>query len=199
MFQVLHQYLVAKRQLTLPGIGSWQLREEPAKYEHTTQQLIPRKVVVDFTQDHDHVNGMQPLMGYLAKTTGEPEEDCFENLNAFTEKIKLSLDSTGSFDWPRLGTLQIGQDNRILFEPEPALENYTPAIHAPRIVHEGKVHQMLVGDQETDSGTMQNYLHEAEMTETEETTEPKKLWWIPALIGGIIGLVLIVARLNKWW
>lgn len=193
MFDFLTQYFFTNKAIALPGLGQLTLAVVSARYDITQQLMLPPENKFTW-QPGDQIDlPVQPLLGFISRKTGVPEEDCYAMIATTIEEIKNSLEGSGEWTWPGLGKLVHLSGGKTGFVPQPLLSSYSPKIFAPRVVRKEKKHDMLVGDRETNNLQMQMELN----PEWEETQTNR--WWIPALVLGVATLGLIVARAAGWW
>ncbi len=192
MFYLLQQFLMDHGAVALPGFGTLRLKKVPAEFHSGEQVLSPPKTLVLWQEQKEQPEfSIQPLIGFISRSSDETEEDCFENLQAFIGQLKHQLQTAGELVWPGLG-VYLYKESGIEFKPDDAMQAYLRPQKANRVITAGKVHEMLVGDTLTNSGEMQTLLHMQEVSETEIS---KDRWWIAAGIVGLLGIGLIV---GKW-
>jgi nucleoid DNA-binding protein len=193
MFYLLQQYLIDHEAVSLPGWGTLRLKNIPAEFHSRDQLLTPPQMIIQWQEQTETPDfSIQPLIGFLSRSQNETEEDCFEKLHDFIGQLKQQLQTNGEANWPGLGVYTIGQENKgIAFKPDPFLLSYLKPQQASRIIKAGKSHEMLVGDNQTNTIDMQTFL---QMQVKPEAPVEKDRWWIPALIGGILGIAIIVAK-----
>jgi hypothetical protein len=191
MMSWLQAYFLQYRHLFLPGIGKLNAISVPARYDAAQQIMLPPQTSFQWLPADKVSDSPQSLIGFISRQTGQNEEESFELLHQFCSDFKATLLQQGEWIWPGIGKWVALNGNQAGFVPEKELENYYAAIPAVRVVQKGRVHSMMVGDRETNTGAMQEML-----MENVESDEQEGRWWIPALVIGIVALGLIGARLS---
>jgi CCDC81-like prokaryotic HU domain 1 len=190
MVDLVTKYFITHNEVALPGVGMLKVSQADARYDAARQMLLPPRLQFQWNPQSSENQGIQSLAGFVSRHTQLTEEESFDAITGFCNNIKTALAEKGSFEWNGLGKLVRISDDTTGFVPDAALDEFLPQLSAPRAVHTGVSHQLLVGDKETNSADMQQLLLEEEVEEGR--------WWIAALVAGIAGLALIVARLGGW-
>lgn len=202
MHQVFLAYLQQSKELYLPDLGLWQIEPQGAHYDVAAQTMHPPGFGLNWQPPHlVEVVPLQPLLGFISRQTGEPEETCYDKFQQTLNAIQVELKQNGEATLPGLGKLFSLNKDALTFVPDKQVLTRLPALHAPRVSHEGRPHQIQVGDRQTDTLIMQQELHtdKVENLPKENTPQPKdRLWWIAPLIAGLIALGFIVAKLRGW-
>jgi hypothetical protein len=191
MMSWLKAYFLQYRHLFLPGIGKLNAISVPARYDTAQQIMLPPQTSFQWVPADKVSDSPQSLIGFISRQSGQNEEESFESLQQFCNEFKATLLQQGEWIWPGIGKWVALNEDQAGFVPEKELDTFYKAIPAARVVQKGKVHTMMVGDKETNTGIMQEMLLEADEMEAGEGR-----WWIPALVIGIVALVLIAARLS---
>lgn len=193
MFYLLQQFLMDHGTVSLPRWGTLHLNTIPSVFHNGEQKFTAPQTIILWQEDNETQElSIQPLIGFLSRCEDETEEDCFEKLQVFINQLKDQIHKRGQVFWAGLGifTLTTGKEG-ITFVPDPALQIYLKPIQANRIIKGGQSHEMLVGDTQTNTKEMQSYLH---LQDNLEAPVKKDWWWVPALIGGLLGIALILAK-----
>jgi hypothetical protein len=191
MLSLLEAYFLQYRHLFLPGIGKLNAISVPARNDAAQQIMLPPQTSFQWLPADKVSDSPQSLIGFISRQSGQNEEESFELLQQFCHDFKSTLLQQGEWIWPGIGKWVALNENQAGFVPEKELDTFYETIPAARVVQKGKVHAMMVGDKETNTGAMQEMLLEADEIEAGEGR-----WWIPALVIGIVALGLIAARLS---
>lgn len=190
MLEALTHYFSQNRQIVLPGIGELKAVYNPARYDAGQQLMLPPGFSFQWIpQEEGEMDSPQPLMAFLGRMNQWTEEESYEAMHSFGNSLRNTIATRGEWIWPGVGKLVPLNKESLGFVPEEGLDNYLTPIEAKRAIHTGAVHQMIVGDKETNTFEMQEALKEAEDL-------PSDKWWIPSLIMAILTLVLIILRLS---
>lgn len=149
----------------LPGIGTLKMVSNAAESDFVNSRINAPFETIDFT----------PV---------ESGDDFFNEFSAFSELLQTKLDEKGNYLLNGIGTFVKANDGEISFNPFRLDATFTPAISVERVVRQDAAHAILVGDQETTNVEMTEYFS--------EQPSPKDLWWVWALIFGLIGISILV-------
>ena len=187
MFGLLHEYLVESRSLYLRGTGQLQLVHQPASFDVANQLLnAPRSVIK--LHGSRQAGSLQPLMAFISRRLNVAEENAFSLYEAFCNKLQQDIEHKRQVDWLHLGVFKKDETGTTVFIEDPALTTYNEAVPAKRIIRKHASHAMVVGEYETTNTAMREMLNEqVEVVE-------KSRWWIPALVIGVISVVLILLK-----
>jgi hypothetical protein len=193
MVDFLTQYFFTNRAIALPGLGQLTVEEVSPHYDVTQQWMLPPGHKFTW-QPGDHTDlSVQPLLGFISRKTGVPEEDCYGLIASTIDQIKNSLETSGEWTWNGVGKLVYLSVDKTGFVPHAVLSSYSPRILVKRVIRDEKKHDILAGEKEKDSLQAQmDFYPEREEVRT-------KRWWIPALILCVATLGLIMARASGWW
>lgn len=162
-----------KKICVLPGIGKLVLVTKSAESDFANQLVdAPRQQIVF--------------------TPGAQHESLFNEFSAISDLMKRKLDETGSVNLAGIGIFNKTADNKIEFEPVLVDEDLLFPVTAPRVVRENAPHAILVGDKETTSVEMTEFLSDEE----EKPSKPK--WWLWAIVLGAIGLSLLALYIYQY-
>lgn len=191
----LRQYLLERRHLPLAGLGVLSVEKKPSEYSAEDQIIYPPKIIFHWVNEEDEPFSLQPVLGYLSQFSGQTEEECFDQYHTFCNQVKQDLHLDGYYEINSLGKIVHISGGKVEFEPVPDFENYQSPVQGIRAIHEGRSHDMKVGDLETNTKFMQ----ERRDTQLEEEMEPvsEGRWWLPGLILGLGAITLITLRLLK--
>ena len=154
MYDLLAKYLHQYKQLHLPGIGSFEVVEQPARLEYADRLIYPPHAEIRYSETGT-LNEAQ--LDFLEEELGVNRYMVERQLLQFVQDFKQKL-HVQSFTWHGLGNLSFRQ-NRLEFQPE-QLSNLTP-IEAHKVIRENAQHTVLIGEQEVQSGDVPGYLHGA--------------------------------------
>jgi hypothetical protein len=152
VFDLLAKYLHQYKQLHLPGIGSFEVVEQPARLEYADRLIYPPQSEIRYSETGT-LNDTQ--LEYLEQELGVDRFVVERQLQDFVQELKQRLNGQ-PFTWYGLGTLLLRQ-NRLEFRAEP-LTNLTP-VDAHKVIRENAQHTVLIGEQEVQSGDVPEYLH----------------------------------------
>lgn len=187
MFPLLYSYLIEYRSLYLPGLGRLQMVRKPAEYDVANQQLQPPHTMVELAPAED-TSIAQGLISFVASKLNIAAESAGLLCDSFCKKILDDINEQGHFTWPQFGVFEREISGNIVFKADDALASVNKPVPAARVVRQGKMHAMVVGDNETTSTQMQEYFA------GQDEVKPASRWWIPALVIGVVAVVLILLK-----
>lgn len=131
------EYLLQFRRVTLPGFGTIEIQQRPARLEFVDRLIYPPGYATEFSRDEDV---SQHQITYLAAVTNADEENVRAELSQLGMQLNQKI-SNGSYRWNGIGEISsAGIASDILSPLTP-----TPAEKVSRSDAE---HTVLVGDRE---------------------------------------------------
>jgi hypothetical protein len=183
MNALLNEFLLSHHELPLDGVGVLRVASQPAQYDVTERAFMPPAAALSFEPlATDDSVSMQPLVRFVAQQMQQSEEEACENVMQWQKETSLQLQQGEAVAIGIFGTLQ-QQDGQIVFSPATLQTGFEP-IAAERVIRESAVHQMLVGDVETNSTEMEAYYDQQE--------KATDRWWLLPVIVAVVAIALIV-------
>ena len=181
MRQFITPYLIQHRTCSLAGLGRFQLTELPASLDVAAKEILPPQVMVSFTPQSDHTDG--GLIDYVAAKQSLNREEAATKLDNWCRDAAAALQQGETIHLPMLGNLKQSADDKVSFIPE-EIETILQPVAAVRIIRKDAAHPVLVGDSETTTTAMNEYL---------QAEEPvaKDRWALMAVILLIVGLCVL--------
>jgi hypothetical protein len=173
VLELLARYLCQYKQLYIPGIGSFEMVDQPARLDYADRLIHPPVAEIRYSEGGTLRNTQ---LEYLEEELGTDRFAIEKKLQLFGQDLKQRLNGT-PFEWPGLGTLNF-RHNRIEFQP--ATVTGLAPVEAHKVIRENAQHMVLIGEQEVRSGDVPEYLH---------GTPPKRSVFV--LVGWIL-LVLAI-------
>lgn len=179
---LLNEYLLTHRELPLDGMGVLRASLLAAQYDVTERAFAPPSAVISFEPFDAHESvSMQPLVRFVAQQLHLSEEDAFEKVMLWQKETAQQLQQGNDVAIGVFGTLK-RQNNQVVFSAT-HLPTGFEVLAKERVVREGAVHHMLVGDVATNSTAM-----EAFYDQKEKATDR---WWLLPVIVATIAILLI--------
>jgi hypothetical protein len=176
MYYDLYEYLILKKQLSVPGIGTFLLETKPAETDFTHRQINPP--VYTISLHHGSEKPAKKLFYWLADKLNIHYNEAIVRFNGFAYDLKNQVLSGNKISWENVGVLSKGMEGEVRFESGLKEYRFDPPVSAARIIREKAVHYVRVGEQEKTSAEMAEWLNP-------EDAE-KSYWWAPALIAAIV-------------
>ncbi len=185
MEALLEKYLLLNKNCPLPGIGTLEIRQKPAVAvfsENSISAPAPQILLVG------EERGADQLVDFLASEQSLSREEAVEQLSAFCTKLQ-SMDSYRESVLEHTGRFYVNADGKLAFRQMAIPAELLPTVKASRLLRQDAVHQVRVGDTETDSVAMAEYLN--------GQPAPKSRWWIWAACLLLAGIAAIFLYFNK--
>ncbi|MEO5983891.1 MAG: hypothetical protein ABIP80_00210 [Ferruginibacter sp.] len=187
MEHLITSYLFAYKKCPLPGIGSLQLKQRTASHVIGEKQLLPPVPYIVYTStDEDST----PFINYISQIGNIPTEAASEKLAAYCTRI-TQMQRFSEIELPNAGKFYVNTESELSFRQVPFVEELMPTVFAERITHPETPHTLIVGDRESDSVRMAEYL-------TYDEPVKKDRWWIWALILLVLASLVIFIYLNDY-
>ncbi|MBL7740282.1 MAG: hypothetical protein JNK14_13785 [Chitinophagaceae bacterium] len=181
MYHDLYEYLILHKQINMPGIGTFLLERKPAVTEFTHKQIAPAAYTVVLQPNAGTPS--KKLFNWLSDRLALPYHEAIVKLNGFAFDVKNQVLAGNKVVWQNVGTLSKGIGGDIKFEPVFKEHRFDRPVSAVRVIREKAVHTVRVGELEKTSEEMAEWLNPLE--------EKRRYWWAPALIAGILLVIVI--------
>ncbi len=181
MQDLISSYLIQANECSLPVIGKISIITSSPQTDVANKKITPPEEKITFTTRADqHYEG---LVKYISKKEKINETDAKEKLKDWCyqakEKIsageKIILHPFGFFEKNIVGAISFKSKNDLLF--------FEPVI-AERVIHKNAEHTVLVGDRETTSSVMNQFLNEEDIIKDTR-------WKIAAIILLAIAVIIL--------
>jgi hypothetical protein len=168
MDQQLYKYLVLHKNLAIPQLGSFVVKNEPSHFDSTTGLLHAPKPVIHFT------DGTVPMsekffFDFLSSEMGIDEVSAIKQFHDYAYQLRKDLQENRVVAVGGIGTLAKGEDELVSFNPAHDISELLPPVQ--------KAEAIPVTDTNVYDGE-----------EISDTEEGKDQWWVYALVLLIIGL-----------
>jgi hypothetical protein len=137
-------YLLQYKQVTIPYIGTFELRPVPAQLDFASRRIIPPTIeIVHTTQEEvpDH------QLACLSEANAIASADIQQHLQTLGQQLKASM-VNNSYEWKGIGRLE-KQGSAIVFHS--SFQNNLTPVAAHKVVRENVSHAVTVGDKEMQS------------------------------------------------
>jgi hypothetical protein len=162
MYNLIAPSFFQKKNCKLPGIGYLALLTHPAETDFLHTQIKSPYQEIIFSQE-------------------QSDDKIFNEFSAISEIMKRKLDAESLLELDGIGTFTKDENGSIQFKALPLPAIFYPPVAAQRVIHQDTEHSILVGDRETTNVVMTEYY-------SEDETTVKDLWWVWAIVLGVIGI-----------
>jgi hypothetical protein len=194
MQQFIANYLFKNGNCSIAGLGNISLHTQPANYSFGEQVIESPKYNVEFTSVEGNSNAFTTQFAQDNNLDLSTAERLIADFAASVLKGESkNITGVGTFEKNSLGDIS--------FNTLQLNAAFLPNIKAERIAHKNQVHNMLVGETETNTAVMADYFAE----EDDKKRKIKKWQWfaIAATLISIAGIAIFyfsnssVANLQK--
>ncbi len=191
MIDILNNYLIQHKSISIPGLGTIYLEKVSAMNDFANRVIIPATYRFRFDKYFDAPD--KEFFSFLAANKNIPEYEAIKQYNEFAFELRNSIRKKEHFSWPEVGTLVKDSTGDIQFRSEATEIPFMGPVRANRVIRQDAKHSILVGDQELNTHQMSERL-------TEEIYVEKESWWIYALILFAVALSLLFFHFyqNGW-
>ncbi|HPG12711.1 MAG TPA: hypothetical protein PLU37_14355 [Chitinophagaceae bacterium] len=184
MFTELYEFLLLSKELSVPGIGSFALQQQPAELVFADKKINPPSYSVSFeAQPSPPIN--TALYSWLGRRLGCSDREAVIRFNDFSFDLRKQILGGAIVDWDGIGKLSKALGGEIKFTPLAEYPNPYEPISAEKVIRENAVHEVRVGE---DIRMVETSPEEAEVKE-----KKRSAWYVAALI------ILLLAVMYIGW
>ena len=186
MYPLVYKYLLQYKKVSVPGIGNFSITTEPATMDADT--LYAPKNVIQFKPETAIADRI--FYEFVARELSIEEIDAIKQYHEFAYQLKSDISHAEGVQFPGMGILKKQDNGSFIFEPEENKLLFYPDIQLLKkqttIKEEGRINNNLVE---------KNPFENIELTPVPNEEPPKRdLWWVYAIVLGIIGIVAIAYK-----
>lgn len=189
MQTALYKYLALYKNLNIPGIGNFAVKQTAPQLQFTDKKIEPPQTSVSFTPVVHPTNNH--FYTFLSREWGVDKVIAIRKYKDEVENLLEELKHKKVCELEGIGTLHKNGDDNIAFTAAEQPFCFYPILKAERVVRKNAQHTVLIGEQEH----IKEYNAPEVTTEQEivyEETETKGKWKVYALIIAIAAVLLIV-------
>jgi hypothetical protein len=191
MYPILNRYLFLNKSIPVPGLGSICLETLPATIDSSTRSLVPP--VYQFRFDKFSDSPDKDFFSYLSMHQRITDYEALRQYNEFAFDLRERLNYSREVSWDGLGILRKDDAGDVHFESTIAEPFFLKPVQAEKVIRPNAKHMMLVGDRERSNREMSDWF-------AEEPVHGNRLWWMVALVGGIVAAMIIMFHFsNHGW
>jgi len=155
----------------IPRVGTLELKTSSATPLFAERLIQPPVQSVRLVSDEKNPSD---LIDFISAYSNQTSTKISERLMSFSDELK-ALSGVVEKEMPSIGSFFVSDDGYLEFKSSDSLFKPDGAILAERVVHPDVVHEMRVGDIETNSAEMRARLNDIDK-------KKKQWWWIPFVI-----------------
>ena len=184
MISLINSYLLQHKSVSIPGLGTIYVERIPAQSDFVNRQLIPPAYHYRFDKYLDAPD--RSFFSFLSRHLKLSEPEAVKSYHEWAQNLRHSIGTDEPTLLESIGSLKRSPSGDIIFETIGPLKTYDVAVPAERVIRSDAKHAMLVGDRETTTAEMSDYLQDVPGKRTR--------WWVYLLIA--LGVVLAVLLYN---
>jgi len=182
---LLRQFFIQHRQVSIPGVGSFQLLREPARLDVAARQMKAPGYRIQFDSLQD--NPTREQFDYISRKTLVDEWEAIGMLNAFAMGLKDRLRTGKKYIWQGVGTLEAIPGGQLILSPADMDHDFLPDLPAVPVIRKDASHTVRVGETELSSEEARQWLEE-------DVVVARAGWWVAASVIAAIALGLVFFR-----
>ena len=177
----LYEFLSLNRRLTLPGIGTISLCQNPAQLDFTNKQFIAPSFY--FTIESKNDKPSRKLFDWLSSSLNITEWDAIKSVNDFSFDLKKKLSENGEVYWQNVGVIRRNNNGDLkIIHQNIELKSEQP-VTAEKVIRVKAEHTVLVGEREKTSAEMEEYFA--------ESPAKKNYTWVIAVILIVLAIMFV--------
>ena len=155
MQDILYEFLLLNKKLSLPGIGTISLRQNSAQHDIPNKQFTAPSFY--FTIESRNDKPSKKLFDWLSSSFGITEWDAIRSINDFSLDLKKKLSENGEVAWANVGMIRRDNNGDLKLDPQNILLQSEQPVIAEKVIRVKAEHTVLVGEQEKTSVEMEEY------------------------------------------
>ncbi len=185
MFSLITKYLLQHKRVSIPQVGSFELKSIPPELDIADKKLLAPVFITEYSTA-DEVTEHQ--FRYFSQAQGADKERVEQDLRLFGQRLKEAL-RRRSVNWNGFGTLQ-AVDKSIVFEPEEIRLACLQPLDASRVIRQNAGHRVLVGEQDLSSQQATDILQQDSQPPVKRSYANLIGWIVLALVLLLVGYLL---------
>lgn len=181
MQDILYEFLLLNKKLSLPGIGTIALCQNSAMLDFSNKQFTAPSFY--FTIESRNDMPSKKLFDWLSFSIGITEWDAIKSVNDFSFALKKKLSENGEVNWENVGVIRRDNNGDLKLEMQKILLQSEQPVTAQKVIREKAEHTVLVGEKEKTSVEMEEYFAVSPVK--------KNYSWLIAVILTVLAVVFI--------
>ena len=181
MQDILYEFLLLNKKLSLPGIGTIALCQNSAMLDFSNKQFTAPSFY--FTIETRNDKPSKKLFDWLSSTLDITEWDAIKSVNDFSFALKKKLSENGEVNWENVGVIRRDNNGDLKLEMQNILLQSEQPVTAQKVIRVKAEHTVLVGEKEKTSVEMEEYFA--------ESPAKKNYSWLIAVILTVLAVMFI--------
>ncbi|RYY69930.1 MAG: hypothetical protein EOO13_08060 [Chitinophagaceae bacterium] len=187
MEKLLASYLFTYKICPLPTVGSLIIQPGAAVAEHSEKTMLPPVPVIQFSSKEVSPDD---LLKYISRQKNIDVQQASDLLSSYCDRL-LQMQPYEEIQLGTAGNFYSTEDGQLHFKYAQLPASFLPKVAAERVIHPEATHDMLVGDTQTNTSSMAEYL------EVKEVASRPKWVWAAIFLGTAAVLALTIFVLNQ--
>lgn len=181
MIDLITSFLAQTKECSLPGIGKLSIITSSSVSDVANKMMSPPTDKILFNSKTDKIS--EELVKYVSYKRNITQIEARQIIKDWCREAKDKLNAGDTITFETIGLLQKNPSGNVFFQAQKTF-NFFETVSAERVIHKDAEHAVLVGDKETTSSVMNQFLHEEEIVKN-------SAWKIIAIILLSIALVIL--------
>ena len=177
----LYEFLILHKKISLPGIGTIGLFQNPALHDFAERKFIPPFHFFEIESSND--NPSKILFDWLCSSTGISEWDAKKSVDDFSFELKKTLSEEGEVKWDKVGVFRRDRNGDIKLVSRTVSWQSEQPVTAEKVIRPKSEHTVLVGETERSSVQMEEYFA--------LPSRKRNYAWIIAIILTVLAIMFI--------
>ena len=183
MQQLITSYIIQERECMLRDVGRFKISFVASQSDIVNKQIAPRAVEINFAPREEKIS--DGLIKYVADKKMITLTQASDDIKTWCRNAKNKLINGEDVPLLPLGVLKKSTSGNVFIaDTSPAI--FFRPVKAERVIHLNSEHAVLVGDKETTSSRMSDYL------QVENVIKKNNAWKILAILLFIIALFFLI-------
>lgn len=181
MYPLIYKYLLLNKQVSIPGVGNFEIQRIAAKLDflHNTIKAPQEDVIFK----NETALADKNFFKYLALEMNIDEIDSIKQFHEYAHLLKSEINNKSSVELPQLGILKKDSLGKLQFENLLSIEDYFVDTHVTHL-DKKEVEKVVVNESKAVINSEEEDIYI-------EDTPTRDLWWVWAILLGIIGLAAL--------
>jgi hypothetical protein len=155
MQDILYEFLLLNKNLSLPGIGTIAHCQNSAQHDLPNKQFTAPSFY--FTIESRNDKPSKKLFDWLSSSLGITEWEAIKSVNDFSFALKTKLSENGEVNWEKVGMIRRDNNGDLKLDQQNILLQSEQPVTAEKVIRVKAEHTVLVGEREKTSVEMEQY------------------------------------------
>ena len=155
MQDILYEFLLLNKKLSLPGIGTISLCQNSAQHDLPNKQFTAPSFYFIIESRNDKPS--KKLFDWISSSLGTTEWEAIKSVNDFSFVLKKKLSENGEVNWENVGMIRRDNNGDLKLDQQNILLQSEQPVIVEKVIRIKAEHTVLVGEQEKTSVEMEEY------------------------------------------